>query len=117
MVLRSQGDLDRARQLYEEVLAISREIGSRSGEAFALNNLAGVLLRRGELDRGRASCSTQALTIRREQGDRGGEAYALDNLGVALRKRGDLAGARGAPRGVARASAGRPGRRSARWPP
>jgi len=77
-----------------------------------LNNLAGVLLRRGELDAA-AKLFDQSLAIRREQQDRSGIAYALDNLGVVLRPqrrpRRCAQAARGGPRHAARDRAVRSG--------
>ena len=114
VVLKSRGDLVRARQLYEEVLAICREVGSRSGEAYALNNLAGVLLRRGELDQA-GELFAQALAIRREQGDKRARptrstiwASSCASVGISPRHAGSTR--------VARTSAARSARRSARWP-
>ncbi|MGH9801830.1 MAG: tetratricopeptide repeat protein, partial [Blastocatellia bacterium] len=62
------GDLAGAQKIYEEALAIKREIGHRPGIATMTNNLANVLRDQGELI-GAKKGYEAAIAIRREMGD------------------------------------------------
>jgi class 3 adenylate cyclase/tetratricopeptide (TPR) repeat protein len=75
-----QGRMDEARAMYEESLAIRRELGDRRGEATSLNNLGNLHMYQGRMDEARAMYE-ESLAIKREIGDRRGEAYSLNNLG------------------------------------
>jgi hypothetical protein len=47
-VSQDQGNLDEARRLYEDALAIFRQIGDRPSAAVVLENLAGLARREGD---------------------------------------------------------------------
>ena len=85
-----QGDVDAARALYGESLAICREQGDRVGMALMLNNL-GVIA--SDLASARA-LQDESLAIRRELGDRMGIADSLSNLTSLALDQGDFAAAR-----------------------
>jgi hypothetical protein len=107
MVMRDEGEQAAARALYEESLAICREIGERDGVAAALSGLAS-LHRHGEAGYPRDSAGggatgpsptpnaaartlyEQALALRREIGNRRGIADALHELGALATAEGDL---------------------------
>ena len=82
--LRAQGTLESMRlaeKKYEEALQLCRDIGNRSGEAMALNNLGLVYYSLGEKQKA-LDFFTQALPLLRAVGDRGEEAITLINLGA-----------------------------------
>ena len=88
-----QGDYPAAAELYEESLALRRELGDKRGTANLLNNL-GVLARfEGDLATARARYE-ESLALLRSLSDRAAVGQALNNLGLVLRYQGDLAGAR-----------------------
>ncbi|MBD3324354.1 tetratricopeptide repeat protein [candidate division KSB3 bacterium] len=81
---------DDALPLWEQSLAIQREIGDRAGEGATLNNLAGIAHARGDY----ATALTyleQSLAIQRELGNRAGEGTTLNNLSQIYDARGDYA--------------------------
>jgi len=88
-----QGDYPSASALYEESLAIFRELGDRSGIAASLGNLGNVAVNQGDHPAARA-LQEQSLAIYRELGDRFGTANTLNNLGVVALNQGDYAAAR-----------------------
>ena len=88
-----QGDYSAARALYEESVAIRRELGDRRGMAGVLGNLGYVAYELGDRSAARA-LSVEALAISRELGDPGRVADALNNLGNVAYDQGDFASAR-----------------------
>jgi tetratricopeptide (TPR) repeat protein len=82
-ILYWQGDMEGARRLYEESLALWRELGDKKHIANALYNLAFVfIVPRTEVDRGR-SLIEQSLALYEELGDKSGIArthWILANL-------------------------------------
>jgi tetratricopeptide (TPR) repeat protein len=92
-VAAQQGQLEVAQPLFEESLAVRRELGDRVGETEMLNNLAVIASHRGEYEKSR-DLQEEALAINREIGDPRLIARTLNNLGNQLRHIGDLAGAR-----------------------
>ena len=88
-----QGDLDRARRLYEESLATLRTLDDKPGIANVLNNLGIVARWRGDFPAAHALHS-EALTMRRQVGDRWAISYSLSNLGNVARDQEDFAAAR-----------------------
>ncbi len=74
------GRTHKALRLYEQALAIRREVGDRSGEGTTLNNLGRVYDDLGQKPQA-LDYYQQALAIRREVGDRSGEGTTLNNLG------------------------------------
>ncbi|HEY1565034.1 MAG TPA: BTAD domain-containing putative transcriptional regulator [Gaiellaceae bacterium] len=76
------GDLERADQLYEEVLEVAREQGDAEGEARALSDLGTVASVRGDLANGRRFLEESVERYRELDVPRG-LAIALSNLGDA----------------------------------
>ena len=74
------GQTPAAIELYEQALAIAREIGDRGGEGADLGNL-GNCYDDVRADQRAIDLYEQALAIAREIGDRSGEGAALGNLG------------------------------------
>ena len=92
-VAAQQGDYVAATNLYEESLAIHRELGAKPEIANLLNNLGIVARYRGDY----AAATTlfeESLSLRRELGDRWGTATSLTNLGRAVHYQGDYPAAR-----------------------
>lgn len=79
-VYRDLGEPRRAIELYDQKLAISRQIGNRRGEAVALGSLGVVYADLGEIHHA-IELYEQTLAIAREIGHRAGEGNALGNLG------------------------------------
>ncbi len=91
-VLKLQADFAQARLLYEDSLAILRELGDRTGIAWSLNYLGDVARDQG--DSGAANTLyDQSLAAFRELGDRWGIAGSLADLGNLARDQNDFAGA------------------------
>ena len=88
-----QGDYPAARALYEECLAIRRELGDRRGIATSLFNLGGLAHDQGDYAAAQM-LRQESLAIFRELGDRRGVAGLLSNLGVVAEEHGDYAAAR-----------------------
>ncbi len=88
-----QGDHPRAVALFEEALALWRQLGDRLGVSKALNNLGIVICKDGDYARAR-SYFEQSLAIKRELGDKGGVAISLGNLAFAVLSQGDYTVAR-----------------------
>lgn len=78
----SLGQYQRAIDLYEQSLVITREIGDRLGEGADLGNLGNVYWRLGQSQRA-INLHEQSLAIAREIGNHQGEGAALGNLGIA----------------------------------
>ena len=76
------GDLDRADELYREVLELAREVGDVEGEARALSDLGTVASVRGDLPSGRRFLE-ESVARYRDLGVPRGLAIALSNLGDA----------------------------------
>ena len=93
-VLSRQGNYQEARSLYEQSLAICRELGDRPGVARALGNMGN--LSQLEFDYAASeSLHQESLTIRRELGDRWGVGVLLGNLGKNAYCIGDYSAATG----------------------
>jgi predicted ATPase/transcriptional regulator with XRE-family HTH domain len=88
-----QSDYDRAIALYEESLALRRELGDRQGVAAMLNNLGIIAVQRDEYLRA-IPLYEESLALRRELGDRRGQASVLTGLGVVAHLQGNYAQAR-----------------------
>jgi len=87
LVYHSQGRYEEALARYEESLAISREVGDRSGEGTTLNNIGEVfrLLSRHEDALARYE---ESLAILREVGNRKMEGTTLNNIGLVYESQG-----------------------------
>ncbi|MGJ3251911.1 MAG: tetratricopeptide repeat protein [Elainellaceae cyanobacterium] len=85
---RNLGDYQQAIDLYEQYLAIAREIGDRRGEGNALGNLGLAYWSLGDYPQA-IDLYEQQLVIAREIGDRRGEGNALGNLGITYDNLGD----------------------------
>jgi predicted ATPase/class 3 adenylate cyclase len=88
----AQGDLERAKSLHEEGLALYQELGDLKGVAGALGGLGTIARQRGDLDAAR-SRHQEALEAWRRIGDAAGAAGALLDLGLTRQLEGDYAGA------------------------
>ncbi len=93
LVAYEQGDYPSARAMLEESLALSREIGDKSGIAHSLNNLGLVAMEQGDYSSARALYE-ESLALRRELGDKWGIANSLGNLGLVAMEQGDYTAAR-----------------------
>jgi len=82
-----QRRLPEAAELFERALVLFRETGRRGSEARCLNNLAGVLLQRGDLE-GAARSNRSALAIHEELRDEWALAMTLAHAGVIALHRG-----------------------------
>ncbi|HLK59098.1 MAG TPA: tetratricopeptide repeat protein, partial [Chthonomonadaceae bacterium] len=76
----SQGDFQTARVLYKESIAISRELGDRSGLILSLGNLGLVVHAIGEYDVARVLYE-ESIATGREMGDKRGITTSLLNMG------------------------------------
>jgi tetratricopeptide (TPR) repeat protein len=85
----NRGECALARALFEESLAIWRELGDKAGSASALNNLGWMGWRLSAYAAGR-SHSEESLALYRELGDPRGIAAALNNLGWLAHHQGDF---------------------------
>jgi tetratricopeptide (TPR) repeat protein len=89
-----QDDFLAARGLFEESLAIGRQLGDRYGIAYALDSLANVAFEEGKYPAARA-LAEESLVIRKELGDKGGMADTLEGLAATFAALGgSLRGAR-----------------------
>jgi tetratricopeptide (TPR) repeat protein len=82
------GDNQRAIDLFEQALAIARDLGDRKGEGVWLGSLANVYGDLGDTRRA-IDLFEQALAIARDLGDRVGEAKRLGNLGATYASLGE----------------------------
>ena len=78
--------------MFEESLAIRRELGDKGGIAAALNDLGWVAWHRNDYTAARA-LSEESLAIWRELGDKEGIATSLNNLGLVAYFQGEYAAA------------------------
>ncbi len=88
-----RSDLDRARTLHEEALAVRQDLGDTKAVATSLNNLANVARLQGDSARAIA-LHERSLAVTRDSGDRHGTARSLHNLALVARDTGDYARAR-----------------------
>ena len=84
------GDCERARSLYEDSLAIARQLGDEPWTASSLHRIGWVDQLLGDLEEGRRK-SEESLALFRKVGDRRGTMYPLRNLGWIANSRGEYA--------------------------
>jgi len=70
---------EEGRELIEQSLAISREMGDRLGAAYALHALGRIALSRGEQKAAQTKLA-ESLTLRREVGEKWGIAILLSDF-------------------------------------
>jgi tetratricopeptide (TPR) repeat protein len=88
-VARQREDYRRASELFEEDLALSREISDIWWIATSLSNLALVSQSRGDYERA-TELYEQSMDLFREQGDKQSLAICLNNLAMMVYSQGDL---------------------------
>ena len=88
-----QGDHERARQMYQESLAILRELDDKPRVAYLLNNLGNVAIFQEDYEAARPLFE-ESLAIMREIGYRSAVGQILNNLAFVVRYQGDNATAR-----------------------
>ena len=88
-----QGDYPAAQALYEQGLAIRRELGDRRGVGAVLNNQGLLAYEQGNYAAARV-LHEESLAIDRELGDRWGVAVSLVHLGGLAMRQGDYSSAR-----------------------
>lgn len=93
ILLKQEGDLGGAEELYRESLAIHRQTGDRKGTSTVLNNLANISRFRGDLEEARQMLE-ESLGIVREIRDLRREPTRLHNLGWVYLEEGSLVAAR-----------------------
>ncbi|WP_026082658.1 tetratricopeptide repeat protein [Mastigocladopsis repens] len=81
LIAKQRQDYAEAERLYQDALAIYRELGEEKDEAIALNDLGGVAQLQGHYDRAE-SYYKQALAIAEKLGLKQEEAYISGNLGL-----------------------------------
>jgi tetratricopeptide (TPR) repeat protein/transcriptional regulator with XRE-family HTH domain len=86
--LRARGDWEKSTTLHQAALSTARQVGDRSGQASALDELGVVEWLTGDYTAAAAS-HRQALDLHRDLGDQRGQAYALSHLGVVQQLTGD----------------------------
>ncbi|MGD0213205.1 MAG: protein kinase [Terriglobales bacterium] len=91
--LYQHGDINGARQLNEQALAVFREVGSQRNTATCLVDIAIGLYDQGDLA-GAQKLYEEALRIQREIGDKDSQANTLNSIANVLADKGDQAGAK-----------------------
>ncbi len=84
----SREDHSRATELFEESLALSREMGHGLGRAGSVMSLATVSYEQGDSERA-AELFEESMDLFRERGDKVGLAWCLINLGLVVSFQGD----------------------------
>jgi len=85
-----RGEYEKAQELYQETLNISKELGDRSGIAKSLHQLGNIAYLRGEYEKAQ-ELYQENLKIKKELGDRSGIAISLHQLGIIAQERGEYA--------------------------
>ena len=93
MLAGGQGDYDRAVELYEESLALYKNMGHTKGASGPLRELGLVAYHQGDYDQA-VRLSEQALAMSRESGSAFGAGLAVCTLTDALRAQGEIERAR-----------------------
>ena len=92
-LLQCQGEYERATALYQESLALLRELGDKRGIAHTLNNLGLVAWHQGNYSEAIAAYE-ESLALKRQLGDKRGIASSLGNLAIVTWYQGDYERAR-----------------------
>ena len=92
IIFQMRGELEEARQLYNDSLEIERKIGNRSGIATTLHELGRLAQDQGEIEEARRLYN-ESLEIHKKLGDQSGIAIGLHQLGMISLDEEDLAGA------------------------
>jgi tetratricopeptide (TPR) repeat protein len=92
VILRTQGDLDRAMALHKEEESICRELGNKDGLSMSLGNQALILRDRKDLD-GAMTLLKEQEQLCRETGNKQGLSVSLGHQALMLRDQGDYSGA------------------------
>jgi len=87
------GDDSQSEEMYEESLALFRELGDTGRVADALERLAGVRAAAGKLQEAKAAAE-EALALFEKRGEHEGSMYVLDKVALISREEGDTEGAR-----------------------
>jgi tetratricopeptide (TPR) repeat protein len=86
---RQRGDLAAARPLYEEAVALGRQLGNQNAVSVDLFNLGAVAFLEGDLEAARA-CFRETIRIDQKLGDRARASYSLDGFGALAVVRGEM---------------------------
>ncbi len=89
VLARTQGDYERADQLFDDAATLARRLGSREELALALLNGGIVAENRGRYDQAK-SLFEQSLALYREVGSQRGVGHALNDLGNVALDGGDI---------------------------
>lgn len=88
----NQGDLDQARRLYEQALALARQTGDKHATGRELANIGVICMQQGDLVTGK-KMYMEALDVFREIGDKHGMEVSTANIGDIFYEEGRLGGA------------------------
>jgi hypothetical protein len=88
-VARCEGTFDKAAPLFEEALALNRELSDRAGIGWSLHNLGHVALQAGDTGRA-ATLFVESLTIRAQQDYKAGVAAGLSGVASVAARTGQL---------------------------
>ena len=89
LIAQTQGDVEEAKRLYLECMAIMIEIGDLIGVATSQNNLGNIAEIRDDLEEAKRFY-LKSLDIKKDIGDRQGVALTLSNLGIVAERQGEL---------------------------
>ena len=84
----ARGDYETALKYIQQSLAITQEIGDKSGEGRTLNNISQIYDARGDYETA-LKYLQQSLAIQQEIGDKSGEGRTLNNISQIYGARGD----------------------------
>jgi CHAT domain-containing protein/tetratricopeptide (TPR) repeat protein len=88
-IYRNQGQDEKALTLYQQALAIYKEIGNRLGQGITLNNIGQVYDNLRQYEQA-LNFHQQALAIYKEEGDKAGIGVALSNIGQVYEQQNKL---------------------------
>jgi serine/threonine protein kinase/tetratricopeptide (TPR) repeat protein len=88
----NQGDLEQARRLYEQALALARQTGDRRASARELANIGVIYMQQGDLTASKKMYA-EALKAYQEIGDKHGMEVITANTGDILYEEGQVGGA------------------------